>query len=64
VQWKTTLGVNCILEVHDRFAIVDSELWHFGATVGGAHRSINAYSRGWDATEARALDFFKEAYGD
>jgi len=45
--------------VHDRFAIVDDELWHFGATVGGFHTSINAASRGWCAAESSAIEFFE-----
>lgn len=45
--------------IHDRFAIVDDELWHFGATVGGFHSSINAASRGWDAEKLGAIDFFE-----
>jgi hypothetical protein len=62
VQWKTSLEVAPVLDVHDRFAIVDDELWHFGATVGGAHRSVNAFSRGWDAKTTRASEFFEEAW--
>lgn len=62
VEWKTSLESKRIFEVHDRFALIDDELWHFGATVGGAHRSINAYSRGWDAGETRAMEFFEEAW--
>lgn len=45
--------------IHDRFAIVDDELWHFGATVGGFHTSINAASRGWNAAEVGAISFFE-----
>ena len=62
VEWKTSLAVAPVLNVHDRFAIVDDELWHFGATVGGAHRSVNAFSRGWDASTTRAAEFFDEAW--
>jgi len=62
VKWKTTLKDTCPIEVHDRFALVDDELWHFGATVGGAHRSINAYSRGWDVEATRAREFFDEVW--
>lgn len=46
---------NCI---HDRFAIIDNELWHFGATVGGFVRDVNAVSRGWDAEAHGAVQFF------
>jgi len=33
--------------LHDRFAVLDDEVWHFGATVGGSHPALNACSRGW-----------------
>ncbi len=48
--------------IHDRFAIVDDELWHFGATVGGFHASVNAASRGWSAVDSGATAFFKLAW--
>lgn len=48
--------------VHDRFAIVDNELWHFGATVGGFHSQVNAVSRGWDANSTKAIEFFELAW--
>ena len=48
--------------VHDRFAIVDDELWHFGATVGGLHPDVSAASRGWSAREHRAVEFFEMAW--
>lgn len=32
---------------HDRFALVDNAIWHFGATVGAMHKSINAFSGPW-----------------
>jgi hypothetical protein len=48
--------------VHDRFAIIDDELWHFGATVGGLHSQVNAATRGWSADEHHAKDFFDLAW--
>ena len=48
--------------VHDRFAIIDNELWHFGATVGGLHSLVNAATRGWDAEEHDAVRFFNDAW--
>ncbi|PCI41891.1 MAG: hypothetical protein COB46_02110 [Rhodospirillaceae bacterium] len=48
--------------LHDRFAVLDNELWHFGATVGGLHQSLNAYSRGWSASEYRFIDMFNKAW--
>ena len=48
--------------VHDRFAIIDNELWHFGATVGGLHSLVNAATRGWDAEAHDAVRFFNDAW--
>jgi hypothetical protein len=48
--------------VHDRFAIIDSELWHFGATVGGLHNLVNAATRGLDAEAHEAVRFFNDAW--
>lgn len=48
--------------IHDRFAIIDNELWHFGATVGGFHRDVNAVSRGWNANTHDAVQFFDLAW--
>lgn len=45
--------------IHDRFAIIDNDLWHFGATVGGFHTSINAASHGWNAVAVGAITFFE-----
>ena len=46
--------------LHDRYAIVDDALWHFGATVGGAHECINAASGPWSAVKTSAVKFFDE----
>lgn len=43
---------------HDRFAVIDDELWHWGANVGGTHPDVNAYSRGWSADEVDAGAYF------
>lgn len=51
-------GRSSVTLPHDRFAIIDDELWHCGANVGGTHYEVNAYSRGWSATEKGALDYF------
>ena len=48
--------------IHDRFVIIDEELWHFGATVGGFHRDVNAASRGWSADTHKAVQFFDTAW--
>ncbi|WP_413437135.1 hypothetical protein ACFDAU_11990 [Sulfuriferula sp. GW1] len=48
--------------IHDRFAIIDDELWHFGGTAGGFHASVSAASRGWRATDHGAIQFFEMAW--
>jgi len=49
---------------HDRFAIVDDELWHWGANVGGTHHEVNPYSRGWSAHDTGAAAYFERLWGD
>ena len=45
-------------QVHDRFAIVDDNLWHWGATVGGGHELLNVVTFGWtDEVEKFACTF-------
>lgn len=48
--------------IHDRFAIVDDELWHFGGTAGGFHAAVSAASRGWRAADHGAIDFFEKIW--
>lgn len=48
--------------IHDRFAIVDDELWHFGGTIGGFHAAVSAASRGWRAADHGAIEFFEEIW--
>lgn len=62
VEWRDDLAKDGEPDTHDRFAIVDNELWHFGATVGGSHPSINAFSRGWNAAETGAIRYFTELW--
>ena len=38
---------NIIYDIHDRFAIMDNEIWHFGSTLGGHMKQLTAFSRGW-----------------
>ncbi len=63
----------CVIEVrftlktnfdymHDRFAIIDDELWHFGATVGGFHSLVSAATRGWRVSDHGAEEFFNLAW--
>ena len=62
VRWSTELPKNRYPFLHDRFAVVDSALWHFGATVGGGHPGLNAVSGPWSAEETRAVEFFEECW--
>lgn len=55
-------SINKFPYIHDRFAIIDYELWHFGATVGGFHRHVSAASRGWDVNAHKAIEFFEMAW--
>ena len=55
IEWRT---FNAGCRVHDRFAVVDEQLWHFGSTVGGLHLSVNAASHGWDAARSGFEDFY------
>lgn len=48
--------------LHDRFAIVDDDLWHFGSTVGGGHPGLTAASGPWPASDTRAVEFFDECW--
>ena len=62
VRWRATLSTDSFPFLHDRFAIVDADLWHFGATVGGGHPGLTAVSGPWSATATRAIDFFEECW--
>ena len=58
VTWYGGLAADRFPFCHDRFAIVDNELWHFGGTVGGGQPGLTAVSRGWPADVNGAVDFF------
>lgn len=49
------------LKIHDRYAILDSELFHFGSTVGGHEEHFTAYSCGWDCEQIKGLLNFLES---
>lgn len=53
---------NLVPSFHDRFAIIDDELWHFGANVAGTHKDINCFSRGWSAHSTGAYDLFEKCW--
>lgn len=43
---------------HDRLAVVDADLWHFGSTVGGGHHQLSAASSGWHIHAADVATLF------
>ena len=49
-------------DLHDRFAIVDNELWHFGGSIGGNQEILTAASRGWSAFSNGAIDQYLEIW--
>lgn len=42
--------------IHDRFAILDEETFHFGGTVGGYQKGFTAFTCGWSDKEI--MNFF------
>lgn len=48
--------------VHDRFALVDDDLWHCGYTVGGWAEDVSAVSHGWSAHVEDFSDLFQAAW--
>lgn len=59
VQW---LKCSSFPFLHDRFAIVDNELWHFGGSVGCDQEILTAASRGWSASNIGAIDQYMEIW--
>lgn len=48
--------------IHDRFAIVDNILWHFGSDIGASNASLNTTSYGWNANKNGVISFFEELW--
>ena len=46
-----------LFNIHDRFAWMDGEIWHFGSTVGGIKPHVTAYSRGWFDHDCRFKEY-------
>ena len=62
IRWSTRLDKDSFPYLHDRFAVVDGALWHFGSTVGGGHRGLTAASGPWPEDDTRGKDFFEECW--
>lgn len=46
-------------KLHDRFALLGSSLWHFGASAGAMHTNINAYSGSWLDKTGSCMEFMR-----
>lgn len=62
VRWNASLDKRRFPFLHDRFAIIDGELWHFGSNVGGGHPGLTAASGPWPASLTGAAEFFEECW--
>ena len=62
VRWSTLLDSDSFPFLHDRFAVVDGALWHFGSTVGGGHRGLTAASGPWPEDDTWGKRFFDECW--
>lgn len=45
----------CHNYIHDRYAVIDDDLWHFGYTVGIHSTKLSSLSHGWPAAKAEQL---------
>jgi hypothetical protein len=59
VMWLAVMNSKSYPFPHDRFAIMDDELWHFGHTVGGAGACLFACSGPWDAQSFEVESFYE-----
>lgn len=60
---KIDIGKGAFFEIHDRFALLDKEIWHFGGTVGGVNCHLTAYSRGWKDRNKLFKQYLNEIVG-
>lgn len=49
-------------QIHDRYAFIDDDLWHFGATVGGGFHVVSSASHGWVVEAAELYDLFRNLW--
>lgn len=56
VKWiqENTRNAKKIHRIHDRYALIDSELWHFGGNTACNMRSLTCATRGWSVLETKA----------
>lgn len=48
--------------IHDRFAVLDHHIWHFGAKFAGMHATMNAYSGPWEDKRGALKNFCREFF--
>lgn len=49
-----------MFEIHDRFVLLDDQIWHFGGTVGGVNLHLTAYSSGWKDCDGKFKEYLNE----
>ena len=49
--------------IHDRFAIMDDEIWHFGSSIGGAEAHVNAFSGPWEDKNGKFREYAMHLIG-
>lgn len=54
---------SCNAGYHDRYALLDSDLWHFGSTVGGAQQKLSCASHGWTSHAEAFSQLFDDWWG-
>lgn len=47
-------------DFHDRIVILDGNIWHFGATVCGMHKTPHAYSGPWEDKDSSLVNFINK----
>lgn len=62
-QWRDRLqGPDSYPFVHDRFVILDDQLWHFGFAACGSSKHLSAATGPWDAQVTGAALFYSRLW--
>lgn len=54
--------LNYFEKIHDRFAILDNHIWHFGAGIGGMHKTFHALSGPWEDVDHSFRNFCEKIF--
>lgn len=57
---KSKVGSDICNHIHDRFALVDGKVWHFGAKVCGMHSGLTALSGPWKDVDHKMESLMEE----